>query len=372
VGAELLWGLGFGLLSAVWPLYLTDLGARPQEIGLVFGAGNLVAVLCFLPAGYLADRVGRKAVLLAAYVASTLGVWSFVPLGVWHGAFLGSALYWSGSASLPVMFALIAATVPRAQLGGAMGLLLGAYFAGNIAGSPLAGPIAVEFGLRAAVAVAAVLLTVSTALILGLRATPPLPERGAFRPPRAFWTLLAVAPFGAALSILSLALLPVYLRDIAAVPLERIGFYLGLISLGATLLAVGMGRLADAFGTVPALIAAACVLTGAALLVAFSGRNEPLIAAAALLLGATQAPNPVLAAAVERIIPPARAALGYATYQVAFAVGFGSGGTIAGFLYEADPLLPFIVTAALALPVAATIGVVIARAPARYAPSLSA
>lgn len=365
MGAELLWGLGFGLLSAVWPLYLTDLGARPQEIGLVFGAGNLVAVLCFLPAGYLADRVGRKAVLLAAYVTSTLGVWSFVPLGDWHGAFLGSALYWSGSASLPLMFALIAAAVPRAQLGSAMGLLLGAYFAGNIAGAPLAGPIAATFGLRAAVAAAAVLLTVSTALILGLRATPPIPERGAFRPPRSFWTLLAVAPFGAALSILSLALLPVYLRDIAAVPLERIGFYLGLISLGATLLAVAMGRLADALGTVPALIAAACVLTSAALLVAFSGRNEPIIAVAALLLGATQAPNPVLAAAVERIIPPARAALGYATYQVAFAIGFGSGGTVAGFLYEADPLLPFIVTAALALPVAATIGVVLTRTAAR-------
>jgi len=73
----------------------------------------------------------------------------------------------------------------------------------------------------------------------------------------------------------------------------------------------------------------------------------------------------VLAAAVERIIPPARAALGYATYQVAFAIGFGSGGTVAGFLYEADPLLPFIVTAALALPVAATIGVVLTRTAAR-------
>ena len=98
----MLFGCGFGLLSAVWPLYLRDLGASAQDIGIVFGAGNLVAVLCFLPAGYLADRVGRKAVLLGAYVASTLGVWSFVPLNDWHGAFLGSALYWSGSASLPV------------------------------------------------------------------------------------------------------------------------------------------------------------------------------------------------------------------------------------------------------------------------------
>ena len=53
-----------------------------------------------------------------------------------------------------------------------------------------------------------------------------------------------------------------------------------------------------------------------------------------------------------------------APVQVAFAIGFGSGGTIAGFLYEADPLLPFIVTAALALPVAATIAAVLSSATA--------
>jgi predicted MFS family arabinose efflux permease len=93
---------------------------------------------------------------------------------------------------------------------------------------------------------------------------------------------------------------------------------------------------------------------------------------AALLLGATQAANPVLAAAVERILPPSRVALGYATYQLAFAVGFGSGGTVAGFLYEADPLLPFLVTVALALPIAATVAVVIARIAPREAAVLPA
>src|SRR5204863_9763872 len=83
---------------------------------------------------------------------------------------------------------------------------------------------------------------------------------------------------------------------------------------------------------------------------------------AALLLGATQAANPVVASAVERIIPPARAAQGYATYQVAFALGLGAGGTVAGFLYEADPLLPFIASAALALPVAAIVAAVLSSA----------
>ena len=331
-------------------------------MGLVFGFGNLAAVLCFLPAGYLADRVGRKPVLAAAFTAAALGVWAFVPLADWHGAFVGSALYWSGTAALPVIFALVSGIVPRDRLGAAMGLVLGAYFGGNIAGAPLAGPIASALGLRATVACAALLLTAGAALTFALRPTPPARERQTFRPPRAYWTLLAVTPVGALVSILSLAFLPIYLREIARVPLERIGIYPGLVALGATVLAVVMGRLADSIGAVPSLLAAAGIVTSAAVLMALSGQNEELIAIASLLLGATQAANPVLAAAVERILPPARAALGYATYQLAFALGFGGGGTAAGFLYDADPLLPFVVTAALALPIAATVAAVLSRA----------
>ena len=49
------------------------------------------------------------------------------------------------------------------------------------------------------------------------------------------------------------------------------------------------------------------------------------------------------------------------------------GGTVAGFLYEADPLLPFIASAALALPVAAIVAAVLSRAiaPLERAPELS-
>ena len=349
----------------MWPLYLRELGAAPQEIGLVFGVGNLVAVLCFVPAGYLADRLGRKRLIGAAWICSAVGVASFVPLTDWHGAFVGSALYWSSTAALPLIIAYVTGVASRAQLGRALGLVLGAYFAGNILGAPLAGIVAASYSYRTAVAAAAVVFTVAAGLTFALRSVLPHPERGPFRPPRAFWMLLALTPFAAMLSIVSLAFIPVYLHDIAAIPLERLGLYLALISLGAAALAIAAGSLADEVGAVPALIACAATLTVASILIALSGRSEPLVALAALGLGATQAANPVVASAVERIIPQARAALGYATYQTAFAVGFGSGGTIAGFLYDADPLLPFIVTAALALPIATVVGIVIARAAPR-------
>jgi predicted MFS family arabinose efflux permease len=277
---------------------------------------------------------------------------------------VGSALYWSGTAGLPLIIAYVTSTTPRSELGRALGIVLGAYFAGNIIGAPIAGVLAASFGFRAAIGIAAALLAGSAALTLGIRSVAPHIERGRFQPPRTFWILLAITPFAASLSILSLAFLPVYLRDVARIPLDRLGVYLGLVSVGAAGLAVAAGRLADAIGAVPALLGAAGVVTAATLLMTVSGRAEPLVGLAALLLGATQAANPVVASAVERIIPPARAAQGYATYQVAFALGFGAGGTIAGFLYEADPLLPFIASAALALPVAAIVAAVLSRATA--------
>ena len=328
---------------------------------MVFGVGNLFAVLCFLPVGYLADRIGRKPLLVGTWLASTVGAAAFIPLQEWHGAFVGSALYWSGSAAVPVLSAQLATTTPRGALGRALGLVFGAYFFGNILGSPLAGPIAATIGLRGTIALAVGAFALSAALVFGITASAPIRERARFKVSRTYWTLLFITPFASVLSIVSIALFPVYLRDVAAIPLERIGIYPGLVSLGAAVLAAGNGRFADEFGPVPALIGGAGVLTAGAGLIALSGRSEPLIVVAALLLGATQAANPVLAAVVERILPPTRLALGYASYQLAFAVGFGSGGTLAGFLYEADPLLPFLVTVALALPVAALVAIVIVR-----------
>ena len=345
----------------MWPLFLRDLGAAPQDIGLVFGVGNLVAATCFLPAGYLADRVGRKPILVLAWVMSTIGAAAFLPLQDWHWAFVGSALYWSGSAAVPVMTAQLAATTDRRVLGRAIGIVFGAYFFGNIIGAPFAGALGATIGLRETIGVAVVMFVISSAFTFGVRSFPPMTERVRLRLPATFWTLLAITPLASGLSIVSIALLPVYLRDIAAIPLERIGVYVGLVALGSALLAAANGRLADGIGPVPALLGASTILTAAAALMAFAGRAEPVIALAAFLLGATQAANPVLAAAVERILPPSRVALGYATYQLAFAIGFGGGGVAAGFLYEAEPLLPFIVTVALALPVAAIVALILTR-----------
>lgn len=109
------------------------------------------------------------------------------------------------------------------------------------------------------------------------------------------------------------------------------------------------------------LVAAGCVLTLGSALIALSGQGVAQLAFGSLLLGAQSAANPVLVAALARLLPPARAALGYTGFQLGFAIGLAGGAFLSGVLYDRDPLLPLIAQAALALPVLVTVALIITR-----------
>ena len=361
VAVQVLWGLGFGLLGPIQPLYLQTLGADPAQIGLVFGIGNIAGGLLVLPAGAVADRFGRRLVIVASGVSGTLGALSLVLLDHWELATLSSILYRAGAAALPVMTAHAAATVPRDVLGRAMGLVYGAFFVGFIVASPLSGTLAARIGMRDTILLGTAFFALSTIATLGLTAGrgAHLLEPGPF--PRAFWALLVLAPIGAFVAVLPSPLLPVYVRDVVDAPLELVGLYVACLSVGSALFSAAAGRLADRFGAAPAVLTNALVLTVGCAIAALGAGNGAVAAIGIVLAGANVASNPVFAALLERIVPPARAALGYASFQLVYAAGFGAGGIAAGGLYDADPHLPLLVTVALALPVAMVFAVVIAR-----------
>lgn len=327
----------------------------------MFGLGNVVAALSFIPIGLAADRYGRKPLIVATWLASTIGGAAFLPITDWHWAFVGSVLYWIGSAAFPLMSAQLAALVPRHRLGAELGIVYGGFFFGTILGSPFAGPIAAALGLRGGLAVAVIAFVASSALTLGLTATPPGARVASAPLPRAFWALLAITPLASLIANLVNPLFAVYVRDVVGVPLERVGIYVGLIALGAALFSATNGRIGDRVGPAPAVVGAGAALTLGAAAIALGGRSEAMLALGSLLLGSQTAANPVLAAALERILPAARSALGYSAFQFVYAVGFGGGGLLAGVLYDADPLLPLLVQIALAIPVTASVAVVVSR-----------
>lgn len=358
--SQLLWGTGFGFIITVWPLFMGELGAAPADIGFVIGVGNVVSVLAIVPAGVLADRIGRKPLVLTTNAAAMVGAASFLVLTDWRGAFLGSALFWSGVAGGPIVIALVAATEPRARLGRALGIVLGSFNVGIILAAPLAGMIAAATSTRSAIAVAVALFVGATIALAFVDDAPRIAASGA-RLPRAFWSLIAVAPLAAFVTQLPIPLLPVFLRDAGRLPVEQIGLLVGIYSVGNALFIVLSGRLGDRLGPSAVIIATAGVFSLGALLLTLAAGSPLALAVGALLMGANLGANPVVAATLERVLPPERATAGYASLQLTFNAGLGAAAITAGVLYEGGPALPLVVAAALALPLATLIALTVRR-----------
>ncbi len=96
----LLNGLGFGVYRLLFNFYILSLGYGETFLGTLITVGNGTALLAALPAGYLADLLGRKRSLLLAggtMVVSSAGIilWrdplGFILMGVLSG--LGQSLF---------------------------------------------------------------------------------------------------------------------------------------------------------------------------------------------------------------------------------------------------------------------------------------
>ena len=318
-----------------------ELGATPSDIGLVVGVGTVAAALVILPAALLADRYGRRPLLIASSTSGMLGALAFLPLTDWRGAFVGSVLYWSAISGLPMVTAHVARVEGRDRMGHAMGVVYGAFFAGIIVASPLSGMLAAAVGPRWAIGAGVILFGLSTVAVTRIRRTPPAHEVVARRLGRPFWTLLAVTPLAGLIAHLAVPLLPVYFRSHLGVPLEQVGIYIALFAAGAATLGLVAGGLPLALG--------------------------------ALFLGANVAGDPVIAATLQRILPAERTAFGYAAFQLAYTAGQGGAALIGGRLYETAASLPLLVSAALALPLSAVVALVVTgmtrRAAAQTHPS---
>ncbi len=166
--------MGMGFINPFIPLYLQELGIRdaaalPAWSGAVAAAGALGFAVSAPIWGLVADRFGRKpmvlramglggaATLAAAFVGSA---GQLLGLRIAHGLVIGPAT---------AAFALTSATVPQNRLLRAIGLLQVSMLVGQMIG-PLLGGIAADLlGLRAALMIGGGLQMVA-ALLVGVLA----------------------------------------------------------------------------------------------------------------------------------------------------------------------------------------------------------
>jgi DHA1 family multidrug resistance protein-like MFS transporter len=171
VGAVFVSGTGIGSLLPVLPLYLRERGASYALVGAIVASALVAQAIGQWPAGRLAERFGRREMMVAGLLVAAVASVSFVlPLSVGWLLALRFVQGLGFAAAIPAELAAVADVVPPAQLGRAYGWVAGAQQGGFIFGPAIGGLLAV-FGRWTVFAVTG--LALFAAAIVVWRALPP-------------------------------------------------------------------------------------------------------------------------------------------------------------------------------------------------------
>ncbi|GGC77533.1 MFS transporter [Undibacterium terreum] len=158
----------FALLYSAQPLLPIfsaqfNIGAAQSSLAVSFATGAMA--LCFIPAGILSDRIGRRPLMIASLFAAALltAVSAIVP--EWHVFLLMRALTGIALAGIPsVAMAYIAEEMDGASMGAAMGVYIGGSAIGGMVGRIGVTLLTEHFGWRPALGATAAAGLVAAAL----------------------------------------------------------------------------------------------------------------------------------------------------------------------------------------------------------------
>jgi MFS family permease len=105
-----------------WSLYQLELGATPEIVGATAMLDATIMFLFQLPGGMLADKFGRKKVIVVGWILRSVGALVLIFARTWQQLIPGSILQNAGmSISMPAFQALIAESLPYERRGAGFG-----------------------------------------------------------------------------------------------------------------------------------------------------------------------------------------------------------------------------------------------------------
>jgi DHA1 family multidrug resistance protein-like MFS transporter len=335
---------GFSFAFPFLPVYLQQLGVHDTGqlaiwSGTAGGASGAALAVMSPLWGVLADRYGRRSMLLRAMVGAgiTVGLMGFArgPLDV----VLLRLIQGATSGTVPAATALVATGTPRHRVGWALGILSSAVAVGSALGPLVGGLAAAAFGIRSIFWGGGVLLAVATLPVLIVVRETPIKrteeERGPVIPllrrvsPGAVGTLGALLVCQALIQLAYNGYQPlVVLRLLAhlASGVEAVtGLAFAAAGLCSALASMLYATLARRIGYRTLGVVGAALLAAAQLLVAWSP-VVPLIVVGAALVGAFYGTvGPVISTMIGLETPRAVQARVFGVVASANAVGFAIG-----------------------------------------------
>jgi MFS family permease len=338
-----LWGLGSFLYTYIQPLYLTELGANPAQIGLALGIGGLVTTLLYAPIGLWADRRGRKGVIVAGWTLGTLAGYGFALAPDWRWFIPAMAAYTLSNFAVSVLNGYVATKTTPEGRAFVYALISMGFSAGSIISPAAGGWIGEQYGLRAVYFCAALMFTGSTLAMLFLRQQPREPQatsssaRFLLRDRVILWHLLLMGLLFFAVDV-GLILAPKYLEEVRGLAVAQIGWLGTLSAVGVLILAPLISRLAH--GSRRAIFWGEGLAFVSILLLATT-TNPAWLVAAFFIGGGNRLARPPTLARFSNLLTPATMSFGLGLQQTATQIGLALSPYVAGLLYAQNPVWPF-------------------------------
>lgn len=344
---------------ALFPLYLTEvLGSSVTLVGAVISTYLIVDIVTRTPAGWLADRWGRKTILVGGIVLSIVPLPLMIRVQDASVFLLLNALNGLGAGCIwPAIYAGVADTYRRSQRGLIMGILstvmLGGLALGPISGNLLLGLTSYQTTFLVCVALVCVALSLVLLLVKETAAEHEEQSRtatmGALRQLTRELALLGMVALLLTVSLaLLLPIISLYGAEILRVDKVTMGIMLAVPGGITALVLLPAGHLADRLGRKPFIVVGLALLT-VCYAAAPTTINLVVVAAGATLAGigyalAVPAWN---ALAMDTIPQQSRGLLLGAVASVQGA-GLAMGPVVGGYLWESlHAYAPFTVGAGL-------------------------
>ncbi|MGB1618307.1 MAG: MFS transporter [Flavobacteriales bacterium] len=339
-GGTVLFMASFGMLLPELPAHLASMGGEAY-LGGVVGMFTLAAFLARFISGRIADRAGRRKVMLVGsavtavagfgyLVATTIA--TFMLLRFFHGLSTGFRP--------PGTSAMLADRVPKQRRGEALGYLGVAGNAGMATGPALGSWLTVEWGIEWMFVASALLGMASVALTFPLEET--LPEArpvnrsdfnlldGGLIDPKAWPAALVLLPVALAFGIY-LTITPDFVDHLGYVYKGSFNTIIVVSSIAMRFIA---GRMSDRHGRIPVLLAGTALMT-VGMVVLGSAETKGMATLGALLYGASIGINmPTVFAWTTDLAQPGKIALALGTMLMALEVGIGAGALYSGMRFQ--------------------------------------
>ena len=340
--ALLLWGFGEGMFFNFVPIYLDrQFLLGESEIGLVLGAFGLSMAITHIPAGRLSDRIGRRPLLIAAWIlglVSTLVMGVALALPLFLVGLFGYGL--TAFVSSPLS-SYVTAARGKWPIGMVLSLTTATFGLGMALGPVTGGWIGDNYGMRMSFFVAAAMFVLSNIFLFFIQRQPidyhdpeaPPPD---LRSNRHFIIFMGVLAFAIFAMYLAQPLTPNFLEGVRGLSLSETGIIFTAGALGNSIMAILLSRVPPRRGF---LLAQALVILFALLI--WRGASLPLYVLGYFLLGGFRAGRPMALAQARELVHDSQMGMSYGVMETISAVIFILTPPLAGILFERDPMIVY-------------------------------